>query len=147
MSSDFGMLGAKYEMGNFKLFRAKEHIANRTETEILVMLSSSGIRFSHKAIDELGEPQGVFVLFDDTNRMLVMPAKIGEDGVVPLTLGGTTYFNKVRCTALEAELCRRVGKTRKKMDCIIRFKGVQSCAQKGSLLFNLNDFEIEENGK
>jgi hypothetical protein len=143
MTKDFGMLGAKYEMGDFKLFRAKEHMLNRTETEILLTLARSGIRFSHKAILMLGEPQGVFVYLDDSNRMMVMPSKIGEDGALPLT-GGEKYFNKVKCTALETELCNRFGKTRKTMDCVIRFRGTEACSVKGALLFNLNEYELDE---
>ena len=146
MTKDFGMLGAKYEMGDFKLYKPMSHIVARSDSEIILSVTKTALSLSIKATREISEPSAVKIYFDDSNRMMMFPAVAGDADTFSVTMNDKRNCTRIKHTLLREEIMRRLDKDPKTFEGIIRIHGQKALSQ-NALLFNLNEIEIEAGGK
>ena len=139
----------KDNLMGFTVFKPENKpVTKLTRREIFFTLSGSGTRFSMKAIETMKKPEAVIVLFDASNRMLVVPSKLSDSNAMYLAqpgAGDTVYKSLLKMRSLNNEiLCRmNLGK-------IEDFKGLIRCFGKKiervddtALLFDLAEIRWE----
>ena len=100
----------KDELMGFTVFKPTENLVKATKKEIYLTLTVSGVRFSLKAVEAMGSPESVVVLFDQRDRMLVIPSSTSEPNSIPLDWGGSRkdYHNGTKKVGLKTELLGRM---------------------------------------
>ena len=138
----------KDNMLGFTVFKPENKPLRLTQKAIFFTLTSSGTRFSMKAVEAMGNPEAAIVLFDTRDRMLVIPSKLSEPNSMYLASpgAGKRYKNLLKVQSLNIEILHRM-----KAGEFEDFKGIIRCFGKkvervdgNALLFDLTEIEREK---
>ncbi len=137
----------KDDMMGFVVFKPESKPIKLTRKEIYFTLTASGSRFSMKAIETMGKPEAVLVMFDARDRMLVIPSKLSEPNSIYLAWpgAGKNYKNLLKPNALNTEILHRM-----KGGEFENFRGLIRCSGKvvkridcNALIFDLTEIHWE----
>ena len=137
----------KDELMGFTVFKPENKSNCLTNKEVFLTLTSVGVSFSVKAVEAIGSPDAVLVMFDTADRMLVIPSKLSNQNTMHLAgAGGARKKNLLKVKSLGTEILHRINGTE-----FGEFKGIIRCFGKkveridsNALLFDLTKAQEEK---
>ena len=137
----------KDELMGFTVFKPENKSNCLTNKEVFLTLTSVGVSFSVKAVEVIGSPDAVLVMFDTADRMLVIPSKLSNQNTMHLAgAGGVRKKNLLKVKSLGTEILHRINGTE-----FSKFKGIIRCFGKkvervdgNALLFDLTKAQEEK---